>query len=126
MVISSIIVIIVVLIAIIVYSIQSAKLLILKQRIEDLKSNGKYQIVPIRRKNDTTIFGYKVNCYVRVNKETRYSPSNWRKVYDSLLDHPPFKTKEEAIIVGLKYFIVRNCKVCEEYYDNQDVSNLIH
>ena len=89
-------------------------------------STGKYQIIPIRKKDDEMIIlGYKVLCYVNINKSEVYSPDNWRKVYDSLLDHPLFKTRDEAIIIGLKYFIVKNYKLYEEYFDDSGVCNLV-
>ena len=123
---NSILLIVVTLIAIIVYSVQSARLLALKQKIKNSTSNGKYQIIPIRKKGDeTVILGYKVMCYVNINESKSYSPDNWRKVYDSLLDHPLFKTKDEATIVGLKYFIVKNYRLYEEYFDDQGVCNLV-
>lgn len=124
--ISNILLIVVSIIAIIVYSVQSAKLLALKQKIKNNMSTGKYQIIPIRKQNDEAIIlGYKVICYVNINKSEVYSPDNWRKVYDSLLDHPLFKTRDEAIIIGLKYFIVKNYKLYEEYFDDSGVCNLV-
>lgn len=123
---SSILLIAVSIIAIIVYSVQSARLLALKQKIKNNMSTGKYQIIPIRKQNDEVIIlGYKVVCYVNINKSEVYSPDNWRKVYDSLLDHPLFKTRDEAIIIGLKYFIVKNYKLYEEYFDDSGVCNLV-
>lgn len=123
---SSILLIVVSIIAIIVYSVQSARLLALKQKIKNNMSTGKYQIIPIRKQNDEVIIlGYKVVCYVNINKSEVYSPDNWRKVYDSLLDHPLFKTRDEAIIIGLKYFIVKNYKLYEEYFDDSGVCNLV-
>lgn len=123
--INNLLLIVVTAIAIIVYSVQSARLLALKQKLKDSKSNGKYQIIPIRNKIDDTLLGYKVTCYINTNESEVYSPDNWRKVYDSLIDHPLFKTKDEAIIVGLKYFIVKNYKVYEEYFDDQKICNLV-
>ena len=124
--ISNILLIVVSIIAIIVYSVQSARLLALKQKIKNNMSTGKYQIIPIRKQNDEVIIlGYKVVCYVNINKSEVYSPDNWRKVYDSLLDHPLFKTRDEAIIIGLKYFIVKNYKLYEEYFDDSGVCNLV-
>lgn len=123
---SSILLIAVSIIAIIVYSVQSARLLALKQKIKNNMSTGKYQIIPMRKQNDEVIIlGYKVVCYVNINKSEVYSPDNWRKVYDSLLDHPLFKTRDEAIIIGLKYFIVKNYKLYEEYFDDSGVCNLV-
>lgn len=123
--INNLLLIVVTAIAIIVYSVQSARILTLKQKLKDSKSNGKYQIIPIRNKIDETLLGYKVTCYININESKVYSPDNWRKVYDSLIDHPLFKTKDEAIIVGLKYFIVKNYKVYEEYFDDQKICNLV-
>lgn len=123
--INNLLLIVVTAIAIIVYSVQSARILTLKQKLKDSKSNGKYQIIPIRNKIDETLLGYKVTCYINTNESKVYSPDNWRKVYDSLIDHPLFKTKDEAIIVGLKYFIVKNYKVYEEYFDDQKICNLV-
>lgn len=123
--INNLLLIVVTVIAIIVYSVQSARILTLKQKLKDSKSNGKYQIIPIRNKIDDTLLGYKVTCYINTNESEVYSPDNWRKVYDSLIDHPLFKTKDEAIIVGLKYFIVKNYKVYEEYFDDQKICNLV-
>ena len=123
---SSILLIAVSIIAIIIYSVQSARLLALKQKIKNNMSTGKYQIISIRKQNDEAIIlGYKVVCYVNINKSEVYSPDNWRKVYDSLLDHPLFKTRDEAIIIGLKYFIVKNYKLYEEYFDDSGVCNLV-
>lgn len=124
--ISNILLIVVSIIAIIVYSVQSARLLALKQKIKNNMGTGKYQIIPIRKQNDEAIIlGYKVVCYVNINKSEVYSPDNWRKVYDSLLDHSLFKTRDEAIIIGLKYFIVKNYKLYEEYFDDSGVCNLV-
>lgn len=123
--INNLLLIVVTAIAIIVYSVQSARILTLKQKLKDSKSNGKYQIIPIRNKINDTLLGYKVTCYINTNESEVYSPDNWRKVYDSLIDHPLFKTKDEAIIVGLKYFIVKNYKVYEEYFDDQKICNLV-
>ena len=123
--INNLLLIVVTAIAIIVYSVQSARILTLKQKLKDSKSNGKYQIIPIRNKINNTLLGYKVTCYINTNESKVYSPDNWRKVYDSLIDHPLFKTKDEAIIVGLKYFIVKNYKVYEEYFDDQKICNLV-
>lgn len=123
--INNLLLIVVTAIAIIVYSVQSARILTLKQKLKDSKSNGKYQIIPIRNKINDTLLGYKVTCYINTNESKVYSPDNWRKVYDSLIDHPLFKTKDEAIIVGLKYFIVKNYKVYEEYFDDQKICNLV-
>lgn len=123
--INNLLLIVVTAIAIIVYSVQSARILTLKQKLKDSRSNGKYQIIPIRNKINDTLLGYKVTCYININESEVYSPDNWRKVYDSLIDHPLFKTKDEAIIVGLKYFIVKNYKVYEEYFDDQKICNLV-
>lgn len=123
--INNLLLIVVTAIAIIVYSVQSARILTLKQKLKDSKSNGKYQIIPIRNKINDTLLGYKVTCYININESEVYSPDNWRKVYDSLIDHPLFKTKDEAIIVGLKYFIVKKYKVYEEYFDDQKICNLV-
>lgn len=123
--INNLLLIVVTAIAIIVYSVQSARILTLKQKLKDSKSNGKYQIIPIRNKIDDALLGYKVTCYINTNESKVYSPDKWRKVYDSLIDHPLFKTKDEAIIVGLKYFIVKNYKVYEEYFDDQKICNLV-
>jgi hypothetical protein len=124
--ISNILLIVVSIIAIIVYSVQSARLLALKQKIKNNMSTRKYQVIPIRKQNDEAIIlGYKVVCYVNINESKGYSPDNWRKIYDSLLDHPLFKTRDEAIIIGLKYFIVKNYKLYEEYFDDSGVCNLV-
>lgn len=123
--INNLLLIVVTAIAIIVYSVQSARILTLKQKLKDSRSNGKYQIIPIRNKINDTLLGYKVTCYININESEVYLPDKWRKVYDSLIDHPLFKTKDEAIIVGLKYFIVKNYKVYEEYFDDQKICNLV-
>ena len=92
------------------------------------KGEGKYQIIPVIDKKTGDVIGYKTICYIRTkvfrtsNRDPKRDP-NWDHVYES---KPLFKTKEEAIIDALKYFISTRDVIYEEYFEMPGMCNLIH
>lgn len=111
---------------IMVYSIFNARIKVLKAKAFS-KGEGKYQIRPSYDDKTGEFNGYIIACYTRIiifSNGKRNKNPKWKFVYSSAL-LPPFDTKEEAIIAGLKYFAASRDTIYEEFCRDDGESKLI-
>lgn len=123
---ATIIIITLTLLLIVIYSIFQARIKVLKAKAYS-KGEGKYQIRPSYDDKSGEFNGYFITCYTRIivfSNGKRNKNPKWKLVYNSNL-LPPFDTKEEAIIAGLKYFASTRDTIYEEFYRDDGECKLI-